>query len=508
MTAPVSFGQRIRDLADARGEQVALVFIDVDGSEAGITYRDLDRRSEALAHRLRAAGVGANDLVGIVLRNSPEHVIAALAVWKVGATVLTIRWDVPDWERGRLLTAARPAALIGETEGVDSSTDAPLPMVPVNLSADDYKQTGTTSLRLVDCTPKRLVAVPSGGSTGASKAIVMPIPGALVPGRAFGATSATFGIEPIERHIVFAPLYHGNPFVMVHTSLFDGHTVILLEKFRTGLLIDAIARHHPNFMTLAPTMMKRMLDDPAIASVDWSCFHMILHGTGPCSAALKRQWIDLVGETRLWETFASTELVGSLIVRGDEWLEHPGTVGRPSPTTELRVLDESGAAVPTGTIGEIYMRTKGAGAPKFAYLGGDQAKVDTEGFVSVGDLGWVDEDGFVYSADRRADLIIRGGANVVPAEVEAALSEHPEVADCAVIGLADDDLGQRVHAVVVARSPEHPPTIEALERHCRDRLAAYKVPRGFEFVEALPRSDMFKIRRSALVADRESTPGN
>jgi len=494
MTAdPVPLGRRIHDQALERENETAVVFVPVEGSERPVTWMELDASSTRLAHRLQERGVVEEDLVAIGLRNSPEHVIAALAVWKCGAGVLTMRWDVPDWERNRLLGVTRPRLLISNR---DDEGAGPIPIVDVRGAE------GFSTDPLPDRVPLRPIAIPSGGSTGESKAVYMPFPGAIVPGTAFSINYDMFGIEPIQRNIVFGPLYHANPFAAVHASLFDGHLVILHEKFRADQVVASIRRHRPQYITLAPTMMKRLLDVDGIENVDWSCFHIVLHGTAPCPPWLKRRWIEMVGAERLWEIFASTELVGSVVVRGDEWLQRPGTVGRPTAITELKILDENGAGLPAGDVGEIYMRIKGTTAPVFEYLGADRPKVTGDGFASVGDLGYVDDDGYLYSADRRTDLIITGGANVVPAEVEAAIGEHPGVADVVVIGLPDEEWGTRVHAIVVPAEPTDPPSNHELEAHCRQRIARYKVPKSFEIIDKLPRTEMFKIRRSALAAER------
>ena len=489
----VSFGQRMRDQAAQRPDDVALIVIGLDGSRTGTTYAELDRRSERLARHLVDRGVDRGQWVGVMLHNSADHVIAALAVWKAGAGVLTIRWDVPAWERDRLIAAVHPTLIIGQHD--ESVGDVEVVSVDRSVGNDPV-------VALQDRVPIQAMAIPSGGSTGASKAVVMPVPGALPVGAFFGAFSSMYSVPMFTRQIVAGPMYHGSPFAMLHGGLFDGQQLILMERFKPDLLVDAIRDLRPDYMLLVPTMMKRLLDVPGVEQLDWSCFNMILHGTAPCPAWLKRRWIDLVGPTRLWETFASTELVGQLNVRGDEWLARPGTVGRPSPTTELKILDDQQREVPAGTVGEIYMKVKGAGTPSFAYLGADVPKTAEGGYTSVGDLGSVDADGYVFPADRRHDLIISGGANIVPAEVEAAIGEHPGVLDVAVIGLPDDDLGQRAHAVVVVSDPAHPPSIDELLRHTRSLVAAYKVPRGFEIVDALPRTEMFKIRRSALVEER------
>ncbi len=494
----VSLGRRITQLASERRGETALVFVplaDVAGShEVRVSWAELDRRSTQLAHRLLRAGAAAGEWVAVALRNSPEHVVAVHAIWKIGAGVLTLRWDVPAWERNRLLA-------VGATRLVITDSKEPFEGGVVAVPTEGLDAEPTESLP--DVVPERTIAIPSGGSTGASKAVVMPFPGALVPGQAMASNWTMFRVEPARSSIVFGPLYHGNPLVVTHACLLDGMRVVLHEKFRCPQVISSIARHRPEYITFAPTMMKRLLETEGIEEVDWSCFRIILHGTAPCPPWLKRRFIDLVGAQRLWEIFASSELVGSVIVRGDEWLERPGTVGRPTETTELRVLRENGEPCDPGEVGEIYMRVKGTTAPLFEYLGDERAKVTPDGFVSVGDLGSLDEDGYLFSADRRTDLIISGGANVVPAEVEAALSEHAQVADVAVVGLADEEWGQRVHALVVPRDASAPPSSDDLEQHCRARLARYKVPRSFEVVESLERSEMFKVQRSALAAERD-----
>jgi bile acid-coenzyme A ligase len=205
-------------------------------------------------------------------------------------------------------------------------------------------------------------------------------------------------------------------------------------------------------------------------------------------------------------TYGSTENAGLSRIRGDEWLTHPGSVGRPF-NSEFRILDEAGRELPPGEVGEIYGRSTASPGPTFAYVGAP-ARSTADGFASVGDLGWLDAEGYLYIADRRSDMLITGGANVFPAEVEAALLEHPGVADAAVIGLPDPEWGQRVHALWQARDPERPPAVEALREHCRARLSAYKVPKSFECVTALPRSEAGKLSRPALVEARTQTGGS
>jgi bile acid-coenzyme A ligase len=250
-------------------------------------------------------------------------------------------------------------------------------------------------------------------------------------------------------------------------------------------------------------MMGRMAKVPGVAAADLSSITGIMHTASACPPWVKRAWIDLVGAEKILEGFGATDYVGACLIRGDEWLEHPGSVGRPADC-DVRILDEDGNEVPTGEVGEIYMRLRVPedAEASFEYIGAPDLKRTPDGFATVGDLGWVDADGYVYVADRRVDMIVTGGANVYPAEVEASLSDHRDVADVAVIGLPDEDWGRRVHAVVQPADPANPPAVDALLAHARNTLAAYKCPKTVEFVDELPRNQAGKIRRSDLLAER------
>jgi bile acid-coenzyme A ligase len=246
-----------------------------------------------------------------------------------------------------------------------------------------------------------------------------------------------------------------------------------------------------------------MAREPGVDRVDFSSVETLYHSGAACPPWLKRRWIELVGAEHVYEGFGSTESVGSLMIRGDEWLEHPGSVGKPQ-VTDVSIRDEDGREVPTGEVGEIFMRWNGrvGRTGGYRYWGSAPARSDDEGYVSVGDLAWRDDDGYVYIADRRVDMIVTGGVNVFPAEVEVALSERPEVRDVAVVGVPDDEWGRRVHAIV--ETDEDPTALlPLLVEHCRARMAPPKRPKSYEFVAGLPRNDAGKIRRRDLAAERE-----
>jgi bile acid-coenzyme A ligase len=227
---------------------------------------------------------------------------------------------------------------------------------------------------------------------------------------------------------------------------------------------------------------------------DLSSLRVVWHMAAPCAPWLKEEWINWLGGERIFELYAGTEAQAVTVVRGDEWMSRRGTVGRPI-FGEMKVLDIDRQEVPAGEIGEIFMRAPD-GRSTYRYVGATAKRTD-DGWESLGDLGWIDEDGYVYLTDRLGDMVLSGGANIYPAEVEGAIDEHPSVISCAVIGLPDEDLGNRLHAIVQI-APGAALTDQDLRDHLADRLVRYKIPRTFEFVTDQVRDDAGKVRRSAL----------
>jgi bile acid-coenzyme A ligase len=300
--------------------------------------------------------------------------------------------------------------------------------------------------------------------------------------------------------LVPTTLYHTNGFATM-LSLLAGDALVLLEKFDAARIVDLIERYHVTHFTSTPTMLQRIAALPDIAKRDLSSLNWVMQGAAVIPPNLVRTWIDLIGAEKLFMAYGMTEALGLTSIRGDEWLTHPGSVGRGFRQTEVRILDEHGHEVPTGEVGEIYLRWPGSGM--YQYLGDASLLPATEdGFATAGDLGWVDEEGFLYIADRRVDMIISGGANVFPAEVESALLDHPGIADVVVVGLQDEQWGRRVHAIVEPRDPADPPSAADVIAFAKQRLAAYKVPKTVEFVSAIPRSAATKVSRGQLVAER------
>jgi bile acid-coenzyme A ligase len=334
----------------------------------------------------------------------------------------------------------------------------------------------------------------SGGSTGRPKLIVSGDP-------AEHDTEARTPLRlvPDGCLVMPGPLYHNGPIVWSLTALLAGSHVVVLERFDAAATLAAIAEHGADTVYLVPTMMKRIsrLPDEVRRGSDLSSLKTVWHLAEPCPPWLKQEWIDWFGPDVILELYAGTEAQTATIITGHDWLAHRGSVGRPAEGAVL-VLDPAGEPVAPGTVGEIWLRRQRE-RPTYRYIGAE-ARTREGGWESLGDLGYVDDDGFLYLADRAQDMIVSGGANLYPAEIEAALNEHPAVRSCAVIGLPDDDLGHRAHAIVEAEPDAV--TVDGLEDFLRDRLVAYKVPRTWEIVQDSLRDDAGKVRRAALRSSR------
>lgn len=474
----ISFGAKLAQNAATQGERPAVSC----GAET-LTYRQLHRTSNRIARGLAALGVKAGDLVTVGLPNSVGFVEACHAIWKLGATPQPISFRLPRAELQAIVALAEAPLVIAEFE---HRIDRPV-MTVAELAAmsDDESD-------LPDVVPAVAKAPTSGGSTGRPKLIL-----AGQPGVAPKATPELggFRIHAGETMLIPAPLYHNAPFGMMMTGTAMGCHVVLTPRFDPEGTLAEVERRGATWLYLVPTMMTRIwrLPPEVRARYDVSKVETLWHMAAPCPAWLKEAFIHWFSGGEVMELYAGTEAQAVTIITGTEWLTHRGSVGRVA-IGEMKVVGEDGAELPPGEVGEIYMR-RAEGAPETYRYVGAQAKTLPGGWESLGDLGHFDEEGYLYLADRRTDMILVGGSNVYPAEIEAALEEHPAVQSCAVIGLPDEDLGSRVHAIVKAQGEV---TAEDLKAHLASRLVTYKQPRSYEFVDEPVRDDAGKVRRTAL----------
>jgi bile acid-coenzyme A ligase len=279
--------------------------------------------------------------------------------------------------------------------------------------------------------------------------------------------------------------------------------VVVMQRFDALKCLELIERHRVDRMTVVPTMMQRIwrLPPQQRERADVSSLEFVLTGSAPCPPWLMRAWIEWLGPTVMHEAFGGSERTGGTFISGTEWLAHPGSVGKPSAGARLKILDDSGRELPPGAMGEIYVLPPGGTGSTYHYVGA-HARLSEDGWESFGDMGYFDSDGYLYLGDRRSDMVLCGGRNIYPAEVEAVIDALPGVRSSAVIGLPDDDLGQRLHAIVDV-GPDAGNIDEAsIRQHLVERLVHYKIPASIEIVTTLLRDDAGKMRRSALRAAR------
>ncbi|WP_033291738.1 AMP-binding protein [Amycolatopsis jejuensis] len=483
-----SFPSRLKQLARDRPSDRAVTVVDAGGARETLTWNEFGQQVSGVSRLLSGSGVREGSFVVIGLGNCAESIAAAWATWSLGAVALPANPDLTVPERARILGLAAPRAVLA-----DWPVDNAIPRTAIAAARSDLEGLPEPA----PCTGK---AIMSGGSTGAPKLIVDTTPWAFDPAGPLGPLGPRIHFDVAKSSLVPGPLQHNLGFAWTHLALFAGQAVTVMKKFSPLQVLDLIERDHLEFITMVPTMMQRVLRCPQAAGRDLSSLRAVVHSGAKCPDWVKHGWLQLVGPEKVFEAFGSTEGLAGSIIRGDEWLQHQGSVGKPAPG-QLLVLDHDGRPCPPGTVGTIHART--GDSPPFEYLGASTEQ-SRSGYTTLGDLGWLDGDGYLFIADRRVDLIITGGINVYPSEVEAVLSEHPSVADVVVVGVADEEWGSRVHAVVEAAPGDARPSATELIAWCRERLSKHKVPKTFEFRASLPRDGAGKIRRGAVAEGRTS----
>ena len=480
--AIVSFSRRIADLAAADPSRAAITC-----GEHSVTRAELEAAADALARQLLEDGVKHGEMVTIALPNSIDWFVAVVATWKIGATPQPVSSRLPARELAAIVDLADPRVILGtEPDAFVDRICRPLGYVAPTV-ASDVKP-------LPDAISLAWKAPTSGGSTGRPKLIVAGQPSSMDD-----EAPPDLLIQLGGCLMMPGPLYHNGPIVWSCGALLAGNHVVVLPRFDAESTLAGIERHRADIAYLVPTMMKRIWRLPLDVreSYDLSSLRLIWHLAEPCPPWLKEAWIEWLGPERIFELYAGTEAQAATVITGTQWLEHRGSVGRPL-SGSVSITDVEGNEVPPGVEGEVWLKS-GIDSPTYRYVGAE-ARTREGGWESLGDNGWLDADGYLYLGERTTDMILTGGSNVYPAEVEAAIAEHPAVQSCAVIGLPDDDLGNIVHAIIEADPSEL--QLDELLTFLGERLVRYKVPRSIEIVNEPLRNDAGKLRRSALRSER------
>lgn len=477
-----------------------------------VTWGELDTRSCQLANYWRSLGLHRGDHVAIVMENLKEYAEICWAADRIGLyftainshlTVKEIEYIVRDCGALSVVTSSTLASRVVEASRKCPDVHSVLAVGGAEGCLDYYSTIATQSALAPEDESAGWPMLYSSGTTGVPKGIVRPLPErhprevagvGMILQLAFGGKQGMHYLSP-------APLYHSAPLTFVMGVHRLGGTVFVMEKFDADTALRAIEKYKITHSQWVPTMFSRMLALPEELrnSLDLSSHQYVVHGAAPCPVPLKHKMIEWWGPI-IYEYYAGTEGPGQTSVNSKEWLSKPGTVGR-CVNAILHILDDEGNELPAGEAGTIYFESEAAAG--FQYHG-DAAKTQStrtkNGWATMGDIGYVDEDGYLFLTDRKAFMIISGGVNVYPQEAENALIMHPSVEDAAVFGLPDDDMGEIVHAVVqpVAGVVADENLEQELIAYCREQLATIKCPQRIDFRNELPRLATGKLYKQQL----------
>jgi long-chain acyl-CoA synthetase len=478
-----------------------------------VTAGDLLRESNRLVHGLRARGLRRGDTIAVMMNNERAMLEIYLAATQAGLYITPINSHLAAPEVGYIVTDCDAKAVFASPRTADACVRA--------LESNDFPRDGrfVTGVHpsfhayeeLKDGQPEDMPLDRSAGAsmtytsgtTGRPKGVRRPLaaaapedvaePNALFL-RLFGITPRDGGV-----HLVVSPLYHTAVLNFCTNHLHFGHTVVLMDKWTPESMLELIARHRVTTTHVVPTQFRRLLalDDDVRAGADLSSMRHAIHSAAPCPVDVKRRMLQWWGNV-IYEYYAASEGGGTLATP-DQWLAHPGTVGKAWPISKIRVVRDDGAECAPREVGTVYMSM---GSHKFEYHKDDAKTASTwrGDFFTVGDAGYLDEEGYLYLCDRKHDMIISGGVNIYSAEIESVIVVHPKVRDVAVFGIPDDDWGEHVKAVVelapgVKSAPE---LADELLAFCHERLARFKCPRSIDFVDELPRDPNGKLYKRQL----------
>ncbi|MGI9614848.1 MAG: AMP-binding protein, partial [Acidimicrobiales bacterium] len=479
------------------------------------TWTSFNERVNRLTHGLRSAGLQPGDTLALVAGNRAEWFETAFACGHAGITYVPVNWHWVAEELAYVFTDAAVKGVVAGHRFADVTRtaldgfDLPLGLVAGDAGDDllsNYEdflaaQTG-------DEPHDQRLGGPmfyTSGTTGHPKGVKGALSGAHDAGpEIMSLVAAGFAeFTPADgRTLLCGPAYHSAQWAWSLLPMLNGSSTVMQHKFDAAGVLELIDRHQVTNVHLVPTQFKRLVDlpDDIRAGFDGSSLEVAWHGAAPCPPEIKRRMIEWWGP-KIIEYYGSTE--GSVIstVNSEEWLAKGGSVGKPVDTIEVIVLDDNNEPVEQGTPGTLYFRN--LMGTDFEYHNAPEKTAEAHlepGVFTTGDIGYLDDDGYLWLSDRKIDMVISGGVNIYPAEIEGVLNIHPAVADVAVIGIPDDEFGEAVKAVVQLQ-PEFEPSDELiadLGRHCREHLAGYKTPRSYDFTDAIPRTGTGKIRKQIL----------
>ncbi|MEU3270776.1 acyl-CoA synthetase [Saccharomonospora sp. NPDC006951] len=487
-----------------------LAVVDPDGTE--ISYATLAAKADAYACGLRELGLSTGDVVVVLQPNGVELLAAYFAAIQSGLYVVLVNWHLVGPEVAYIITDSGAKAFLAHERfagiAVAAADEAGLPGTARFAVGDvpgftDIARLGEgTQGRPADRTAGSPMLYTSG-TTGRPKGVRRPLTG-QDPDAVPAASTWFFGIFGLRQgdghvHLCGSPLYHTAVLNFVAISVQLGHSVVLMDRWDAEDMLALIERHRVTHSHMVPTQFRRLLALPeeVRARYDVSSLRAMIHGAAPCPQEIKRRMLEWWGPVVI-EYYAATE-GGGTAIGGEEWLRKPGSVGKPWPGSVVKILDDSGSELPPGQTGTVYLRMGGS---SFEYHK-DKAKTEKArvgDLFTLGDVGYLDEDGYLFLHDRKNDMIISGGVNIYPAEIENELVLHPKVGDAAVFGVPHPDWGEQVKAVVQPAEGVEPSEelTQELLAYAASRLAKFKLPRSVDYVELLPRDPNGKLYKRRL----------
>ncbi|HEX5224950.1 MAG TPA: AMP-binding protein [Solirubrobacteraceae bacterium] len=477
------------------------------------TYPELFGGALRATRALSELGVGAGDRVALLLRNSIEFLQASIATVPLGASAVPINWHWRGDEIAHVLADSGAKALIVHRDLWDGiATSVPEGVAVIAVALDGAAANGTGPQGALDWGELLARTAPweqppegapvsiiyTSGTTGRPKGVVREASTDEQREATQALLGEIFRLAEGERTVIPAPMYHSAPNVYALASAVRGMDMTIMTSFDAEEFLRIVEEHRVTVVQMVPTMFVRMLALPeeVRSRYDTSSLRWIVHAAAPCPPDVKRAMIEWLGPI-IAEYYGSTETGPVVYCDSEEWLAHPGTVGRPIERAVVKVLDGDGNELPVGESGEVFVWLDVW--PNFTYEGDDAKRrsIERDGLVSAGDIGYVDEDGFLYLNDRASDMVISGGVNIYPAEIEACLLGLDGVRDCAVFGIPDEEFGEAL-AAHVELDADASLDADDVREHIRTNLAGYKTPRVVEFSDALPREDSGKIFKRRL----------